>query len=285
LSSKIYIPFMQFCTIRLQLLTINMRISLLLILILSLTSCTSSDGDLNFFSLEDDLMMGEQLHSILENDPSVKILNETDNASLYLMLNQIKEDILNSGHLYHAADLPWKLNIVHNDSIVNAFAAPGGYLYIYTGLLHEVESIDELAGIIAHEIAHADRRHGSEQLSKQYGIKLLIGFFIGDAASIIADVGSGLIGLNFSRKNEKEADEMAVSYLLETTYNPIAFADFFERITDEDHLPAYLTFLSTHPDPGNRKENIEKLVRTLPGKKPQSHESSFQKMKLLLQDI
>lgn len=285
MAIKLYIPFMQKRPQRLQLLTKYMGITLFSCLILLIGSCQSSDGDFNLFSLEDDKMMGETIHEMLMEDAGSKMLNASEHKELYNILDDLKYNILSSEKLYHSHDLDWQLSIIHNDSIVNAFSTPGGYLYFYTGLLIQIESLDELAGIMAHEIAHADRRHGAEQLSKQYGLRVVFGFFFGDAASFITDVGTGLLGLTFSRSNEREADEMAVMYLNETDYHPLGFASFFERLSNEDQFPEYMEFLSTHPDPGNRKQNIENRWKTSGGHTGKDHEHTFRRLKQLLVNL
>jgi predicted Zn-dependent protease len=153
--------------------------------------------------------------------------------------------------------MAWELHIIENDSIQNAFCTPGGFIYVYTGLLNFVESEDELAGIIAHEVAHGDLRHSTDQLTKQYGIQVLIALLTDSDTRLLADIGANLVQLSYSRGDETEADQYAVRYLKDTPYNPTAFADFFQRMLEKDGDTGMFQFLSTHPDPGNRVEKIK----------------------------
>ena len=122
-----------------------------------------------------------------------------------------------------------RTRIIHDDSTLNAFCTPGGYIYVFTGLIHYLDSEDQLAGVMGHEIAHADRRHSTDQMTKQYGISLLLSAIGGDE-SAIAQVASGLLLLKYGRGAESEADEFSVRYLCPTEYNAAGGAGFFEKI-------------------------------------------------------
>jgi len=111
--------------------------------------------------------------------------------------------------------------------------------------------------IIAHEVAHGDLRHSTDQLTKQYGIQVLIALLTDSDSRLLADIGASLVQLSYSRSDETEADQFAVRYLKDTPYNPTAFADFFQRMLEKDGDTGMFQFLSTHPDPGNRVEKIK----------------------------
>jgi len=150
------------------------------------------------------------------------------------------------------------LRIIQDDSTLNAFAAPGGYIYIYTGILKFLDSEDQFAGILGHEIAHADLRHSTRSMTKMYGIQVLLDVLAGDRAAI-KQMTAGLIGLKFSRKHESQADAKSVDYLCPLDYNANAGGAFFEKITalGGSRTPE---FLSTHPDPGDRIENFQNMA-------------------------
>jgi predicted Zn-dependent protease len=113
---------------------------------------------------------------------------------------------------------------------------------------------------MAHEVAHADRRHSTENMTKAYGFSILLGVVLGNNASkleeIAADLAQGLGALAFSRKHEYEADEYAVRYTSETKYHPKGVAGFFEKLESSSGTPE---FLSTHPSPDNRVESIDEV--------------------------
>ncbi|MFM7079135.1 MAG: M48 family metallopeptidase [Bacteroidota bacterium] len=225
---------------------------------IALVSCTSKDGDFTIFSVEEDLALGTEIVQGIENDPAnYPIISRTENPKAYQKLDRILNKILQSDDILHRNELAWKITLLDNDTVYNAFCTPGGFIFVYTGLMNFVGSEDELAGIIAHEVAHGDLRHSTDQLTKQYGIQTLIGLLLDSDAQVIADIGASLIQLSYSRSDESEADRFAVRYLKDTDYKPDAFADFFARLEAKDGNMGVFQFLSTHPDPGNRVEKIK----------------------------
>jgi predicted Zn-dependent protease len=229
-----------------------------LLLTMALVACsTSKDGDFTMFSVEEDLAFGKELAHSIQSDPvNYPLVSRTEAPREYAKLDGILEKILSSQHILHRNELAWELNIIKNDTIQNAFCAPGGFIYVYTGLMKFVESEDELAGIIAHEVAHGDLRHSTDQLTKQYGIQVIIALLTDSDTQLLADIGASLVQLGYSRSDEAEADRFAVRYLKDTPYNPVAFANFFSRMQAKDGNMGIFQFLSTHPDPGNRVEKI-----------------------------
>jgi beta-barrel assembly-enhancing protease len=122
---------------------------------------------------------------------------------------------------------------------------------------------DQLAGVLGHEMAHAARRHSTQQLTKLYGIETLLSLVLGDDPGVAAEIAEGLVALQFSRDNETEADEYSVKYLCETTYAGDGTAGFFEKLIELDKDGSTPAFLSTHPSPDTRVEDIDALVASL----------------------
>ncbi|MEM9022751.1 MAG: M48 family metalloprotease, partial [Bacteroidota bacterium] len=197
------------------------RLSLILLLMASvvINSCGDDDGgnfitDL-FFPVEDDIKLGAQLRDeIAANPGQYPVLSETQYPEAYGHLRRIRDEILNSGEVTHRDDFAWEVRIIQDDSTLNAFAAPGGFIYVYTGLIKFLDNESEFAGVIGHEIAHADRRHSVNQLSKAFGVQLLLDVTLGQGA--VSDVLGGLVNLSFSRSDESDADEHSVIYLCPT---------------------------------------------------------------------
>lgn len=211
----------------------------------------TADNSLNLFSLQNDRDLGLQVSEQIESDSSGYIVMEpTSYPTAYAHLNRIVDAILESGEVGHKDDFVWRVRIIHDDSTLNAFCTPGGYIYVFTGLIKYLDTEDQLAGVIGHEIAHADRRHSTDQMTKQYGYSLLLSAVLGDE-SALATVATNLIFLQYSRDNETEADEFSVRYLCPTIYNAAGGAGFFEKIeaAGGSNVPE---FLSTHPSPDNR---------------------------------
>ena len=148
--------------------------------------CGDGNGVL-LFSVEDDIELGEQVAEQIANDPSFIILKEAEYVDAYAYLNDMKNEILNSGNVTYDEEFAWKLHIVHDDEVLNAFATPGGFIYIYTGLIKFLDKEDDLAGVLGHEIAHADKRHGSKQMQQQYGISLLLSILTGGGENDLGD--------------------------------------------------------------------------------------------------
>lgn len=242
-----------------------------------LVGCGSSENALNFFSLQDDIALGEQVRQEIEGDSSeLIILDSTRYTAIYRYLYGIRDSLLNSGQVHFKDEFSWRIRIIQDDSTLNAFCAPGGYIYIYTGILKYLEAEDQLAGVLGHEMGHADLRHSTRQLTKMYGVQTLISLVAGDR-EIIKQVTSSLIGLSFSRIHEKEADECSVRYLCPTGYNSDAGALFFEKISKEGVVnPPEI--LSTHPDPGNRVEAYRTHKLTYGCTGTLNQEERYQKM-------
>jgi len=219
-------------------------------------SC-SEGGGVNLFSVQDDITLGMQVDDEILSDPvNFPILDESLYPEAYQHLRRIRDEILDNAPVTYKTEFAWDTKIIHDDDVLNAFATPGGYIYVYTGLIKFLDSEDELAGVMGHEIAHADLRHSTDQLTQQYGLALLLAVVLGEDASAIADIAAGLVTLKFSRNHEEQSDEYSVIYLCETEYDARGASRFFEKLeaAGGSDIPE---FLSTHPDPANRVEDIQ----------------------------
>jgi predicted Zn-dependent protease len=211
--------------------------------------------DLSLFSINDDKELGAQVEAeILANPTQYPVIDSASNVTLYGHLYRIRDKILNSGHVERKDDFKWKLYVIDDDTTLNAFCTPGGYIFVYTGLIRYLNSEDALAGVLGHEIAHADRRHSTKSMTRQYGINTLISIVAGNNENMIATLANNISSLSYSRCHEGEADDYSVLYLSGTNYICSGGAEFFEKI-EEDGGSEVPEFLSTHPDPGNRIAN------------------------------
>lgn len=230
-----------------------------------------------------DLFLGEQFSKqIIPAQMDGYILDSIKRPEVYAYLHQIKNHILSSPSIRYKDEFVWKLHVVQNDSVLNAFCVAGGYIYVYTGIIKFLDSEAELAGVLAHEIAHADCRHTTLRMINQYGISFIIGMITGGDASFIVNIIENLLGLSFSRADERQADEMAVTYLYSTPYDPRAVGGFFKKIVSEKRESAVPEFLSTHPASDNRIELIEKKWNELGAKKGEWMAENHQRIKQLL---
>jgi len=107
-----------------------------------------------------------------------------------------------------------------------------------------------------HEIAHSDRRHSTDALTRQFGVQLLLEVLLGENQQLLKDIAGSLASLQYSRRNESEADATSVEYLGNSIYSCAGAAGFFEKLINEGNNPGIPEFLSTHPSPDNRVEDI-----------------------------
>lgn len=222
-------------------------------------ACKDDDGGggINLFTVQDDIELGQQLRDeVLANPQEFPVLDEVQYASAYAYLQDIVDDILASGEVKYADEFEWEVRIIDDPETLNAFAAPGGYIFVYTGIIKFLEEKDDFVGVMGHEMAHADRRHSTQQLTQQYGVATLLGFLLGENQALVSDILGSLLSLKFSRDDESDADTYSVIYLCETEYAANGAASFFQKLIDEGAAGAVPEFLSTHPNPDNRVEDI-----------------------------
>lgn len=227
----------------------------------------------NLFSDSDDVKLGQQLDQEIRNNPTeYPVLQNRPDVKSYA--EQIGQKILNSREVKKRGVYTYTFEIIHDDNTINAFATPGGYIYVYTGLLKFLDNEATLAGIVAHEIAHAERRHATQRLTKYYGASFLISVILGDSPSQLAEITANLFtGLAFlanSRADETESDKYAIKYLQSTEYYPGAIKYFFDKIMSEKEARggSIERLLSTHPLPQNRIDDVNKVMQKLGNPQP-----------------
>jgi beta-barrel assembly-enhancing protease len=217
-------------------------------------------------SLTDEIKLGKEFYEKLDK---VNALSKNERANAYLTL--LGERILSRSD---KAPFEFKFSIIRS-SAINAFATPGGYVYVNQGLINLAENEAQLAGVLAHEIAHVNGRHIAEILNKSKIINLsalaaiLAGAFLGgsgDAAAAITSfsiAAASALSLKFSRDHEEAADKMGISYLVEAGYNGGAVFDFLRIMRRYEFysntIPSY--FL-THPGTDERIRYIDALLQT-----------------------
>jgi len=142
-----------------------------------------------------------------------------------------------------------------NDESVNAFALPGGYVFITKGMLKKLDNEAQLAGILAHEIVHIIARHAAEAMSWQIGTDILLSAVASDktpqAVSTAAGLTRQIVGLKFSRDDEEEADLAGMDYMVKAGYNPYGMVETMQKLQQQNAVRP-IEFLSTHPSPANR---------------------------------
>lgn len=237
----------------------------------------------NIFSVSDDVSIGRDLDKQIRADRrSYLIMEGHDDVRNYV--NTIGRSIINTSSLIqYKSVFPYKFDVIQDDSTVNAFCIPGGYIYIYTGLIKFVDSEAALAGVMAHEIAHAERRHMTQRLTSYYGVSTILSLVLGSNPNQFAEIAANLfVGLGFlanSRADETEADDYSIKYLRSSQYYPGSIIFFFNKIREEQRkkgtTPGSLERLfATHPLPQDRIDNVfEELAKINP--RPDSTKGLF----------
>ena len=247
-------------------------------------SCSEESGPL-FISIDQEKQLGAQFDSTILATPSeYPVLSETDYPEAHRYLRGMVDEILQSGQVKYADEFEWTTRIIENDSVLNAFATPGGYIYVYTGLIKYLEQEDDLAGVLGHEVAHADLRHSARNIERVQGLQFLLGLLVGNSGELtqtVAGLAGNVAGLSFSRAFETEADAESVEYLSATQYNCAGAASFFEKLQAAGQTggPA---FLSTHPNPGNRVENITEKAQEIGCSTTPANPASYEDFKASL---
>lgn len=217
----------------------------------------------NIFPVSDDIQLGKQVQDEIQKDPKQYPILNNSAARSYLqnMINQI----IISPKIKYRKEFAYDVQIINDDKIVNAFCTPGGYIYVYTGLLKNLDNEATLAGVLGHEIAHAENRHSTQRMTKAYGASVLTNIVLGKDAGQLEQLGAnlltGLALLKNSRSDEMEADEDSFHYLESTKWYPGGIKYFFEKVMTNKSSSIFEELLSTHPMPQDRLDQINKLIK------------------------
>lgn len=179
----------------------------------------------------------------------------------------------------------WDFGIVQDDT-VNAFNLPGGLVYVNTGLIAEADSLDQLAGVLAHEIGHGAARHGTQLMTRATGYNLIAGLALGRNPSTTKQILGQLVGTgvlnSYSRNAENEADQLGVRYVYEAGYNPNGMVDFFQQLlAARSRRPSAVEqFFSNHPLTEDRINRVEREAQSLPRSSSLTHDTrNFQRFR------
>jgi hypothetical protein len=218
---------------------------------------------LNFYSLEHEIALGKQLSAEIERQAKFitdPVVNE--------YVNRVGQNLVRNSD----AQVPFTIKVIDSD-VVNAFALPGGFFYVNSGLILHADEESELAGVMAHEIAHVCARHGTKQATKSEITQLamipamifipytLAGYALYQGMQFIIPMAF----LQFTRVDEREADYLGLEYMYKAGYDPNSFVSFFEKVaSDEKKQPGTIPkIFSTHPPTPDRIEASQKEIATI----------------------
>jgi Zn-dependent protease with chaperone function len=237
----------------------------------------------NLFSKEQDVQLGKEAAAEIEQEMPI-IRNRTLEDYARKLASRLWS-------LPEADQYPYSIQIVHQPSI-NAFALPGGPMFIHTGLIEAADNEAQLAGVMAHEISHVALRHGTNQASKATPFQLLgmlAGGFIGDSlwgqlTQLGIGIGANSVLLKYSRDAERDADLLGTRMLAKAGFDPVQMATFFEKLEAEGGSRGP-EFFSSHPNPGNRKKAVEQEITYLPQIKVKPDNRDFYRIKRVVEKL
>jgi len=222
---------------------------------------------INFYSLEKEIGLGKGLAQEIERQAKI-----IDDPVIAEYVNRVGQNLVRNSDV----KVPVTIKVIDSEE-VNAFALPGGFFFVNSGLILRSETESELAGVMAHEIAHIAARHGTRQASRgtlvnMASIPLIFmggwaGYGVRQAASVLIPIGF----LSFSRGFESEADLLGLQYLYKAGYDPTSFVDFFEKLqSDEKRKPGTMgKVFASHPPTGDRIKDSQKNIQEILDAKPE----------------
>jgi predicted Zn-dependent protease len=230
-----------------------------------LVACAGMSLGSLFVSESDERTLGAEFDRQLRTDPAAKkeypifVANTAAKKAFQDYVVTLAQNTLAAVPKSQKPDYPFTFTLIDAD-VQNAFAVPGGYVYIYTGIIRTMRDESELAGVLGHEIAHVTRHHYREAMARQQGLSLLVEAVGGGDAGMIRQMVAQSLGalasLKVTRDNESDADEYGTRYTAATGHNPLGIAKHFGRVKGSG-----LEWLSTHPEPKNRVGTVQEQVR------------------------
>jgi predicted Zn-dependent protease len=252
----------------------------IVLLILFIFSCvtTGPGGKTDFImiSTPEEVEIGKQVASDVESKE--KILK---NSTVQSYVDGVGQKIVRG---CDRTDIEYTFKVIDKDEI-NAFACPGGFIYVYTGLLDILDNEAQLAAVLSHEISHLVARHSVKKLQNIYGYSILAQIALGDkaqgAAGEIVNVAAMLVLQGYSRDNEFEADRYGILYTKNAGYNPQGMIQVFEKFKkmEGNPPPAVLGLLSSHPPAEERIEKGKSEISKIGGTSLPYYADNYKKIK------
>ena len=236
----------------------------------------------NLFSKDQDIQLGRE--NAIQVEKQYVVVNDPEVTGY---LNNLGGRLAKSKY---AGDFPFTFKLVSDDSI-NAFALPGGPMFVHTGLIKAAENEGQLVGVLAHEMSHVALRHGTHQATTANALQIVPalagalagGGMLGQFAQMGLGFGENSLMLKFSRSAESQADYNGGLMMASIGYSPIDMAHFFEKLEAQSGQQGFISrMMSDHPSPGNRVKASEDLAKLLPPQQYNSDNTQFKKERALV---
>jgi predicted Zn-dependent protease len=244
--------------------------TVVLLTLAAASGCAAVDNDLRktetaaaevLISPDQENSLGLQVKNDLEQNQHVKYLND---PAVNIYVRGVADKVIAFGKQARP-EVNWQVNVIDDPKTVNAFATPGGYLYVYSGLLMAADNEAELAGVMAHETGHVVARHSARQMVAQYGLDAITNLALGKNPGLAGQIASGIVTqgtlLAHSRADENEADEYGAKYSSQAGYDPHGLVSFFSKLQAQGgSTPRVLTYLSDHPATPDRITHVNDVI-------------------------
>jgi beta-barrel assembly-enhancing protease len=210
---------------------------------------------------EQEQQLGLQVKQELEQEQKIEYVTDPQ-VNAYVM--GITDKVLAAAKT-DRSDVTWTVRVINDPKTVNAFATPGGYLYVYSGLILAADNSAELAGVLGHEAGHVVARHSARQMVDAFGLETLASVAAGKNPGAASQLAAAVAGkgamLGFSRADETEADEYGARYSSAAGYDPHGIATFFEKLVkSEGKQPGWAAMLSDHPATPERIQHVKQYI-------------------------
>ena len=232
----------------------------ILLILFVISGCATTGinkGQFNLITSDEEVQMGKEFSVEIEKEYSV-----LKNAEVTAYVQSVGDRI---SRISDRSDIAYHFSVIEKDEI-NAFALPGGYIYIYTGLMKILDDEAQLAAVLAHEVGHVTARHSTERLTTMYGYSVLAGMILGDDPNFWAGLAANLFSttgmLAYSRSNEYEADKLGTTYASAAGYDPDGMVELLAKFIDTERgEPSKLEeWLSTHPPSTERMSRVRTIA-------------------------
>lgn len=253
-------------------------VSMLLMAGLS-TGCAVNQDNIrgfNLISLDEEKQLGDRFAREVEKQQKV-VTDPQVQAYIDRLGNRLLTGV-------RAREFDYTFKVVKDNS-VNAFAVPGGHIYVHSGLIKAAQNETELAAVVAHELNHGVARHGTQQLTQQYGLALVTQLVLGQNQNLLAQLAASLFGhgasMTYSRGMENQADYLAVETMYRTGYDPRGMVSFFRKLDamGKRSPGALEQFFSSHPLTEERVQRVQSEIAKLPAKQFKDESTEFNRIK------